>query len=79
MYQPPETTNESRDFFRGFLVQVGKIVPVLKDPMLGCYPVSNDYADTELHLVPSAARKRSSELGRLLKNWETFTAAELSP
>lgn len=61
-----------------FLREVAALVPVLKDPSLGAYPVREHFADTEWHLTAAGAAARSDSLAVQLKANLFWTQAELS-
>ena len=60
-----------------FLSQVAELMPVLKDPALGVCTNRGYYADTGWHLTPAASNLRSDSLGRQIREWNTWSRAEL--
>jgi hypothetical protein len=60
-----------------FLWHVAELMPVLKDPTLGVCTNREYYADTGWHLTEAGSNLRSDSLGRQLKEWSTWTVAEL--
>jgi hypothetical protein len=60
-----------------FLLRVAELMPVLKDPTLGVCTNRAYYADTGWHLTEEGSNLRSDSLGRQLKEWSTWTEAEL--
>jgi hypothetical protein len=45
---------------------------VLKDPTLGADTNRAEFADTNWHLNPQAAARRTDELAREIQQWETW-------
>ncbi len=66
-----------RRLYLHFLQQVAPIMPVLKDPTLGADPRPEDFADSDGHLTPSAAERRTDSLARQLQQQSFWTRAEL--
>jgi hypothetical protein len=60
-----------------FLLQMAELMPVLKDPALGVCTNREYYADTGWHLTPAASNLRSDSLGRQIREWSTWSRAEL--
>jgi len=60
-----------------FLIEMIHFIPVLRDQALGADPVASDFADTPLHLTETAALRRTDELGRELRTWDTWTRQDL--
>jgi hypothetical protein len=54
---------------RRFLEDVGRIVPVLPDPLMGVNTRREDYADSLVHPTGDAARRRTDDLARILRDW----------
>ena len=52
-----------------FLADVGRIVPILPDPSLGVNTRREDYADSLVHPTGEAARRRTDDLARILRDW----------
>jgi hypothetical protein len=44
---------------------------------LGCDTNQTDFADTDFHLVTSAAEERTDELAQQILHWNVWTVAEL--
>jgi hypothetical protein len=65
-----------RDNIR-FLLQVARIMPVLKDPRFGAYSVLEHFADTAWHLDETGSALRTDELGVQVKEWRVWTVEEL--
>lgn len=61
----------------GFLREVARFMPVLKDPLLGAHPVREHFADTEWHLTAEGARLRTEALAAELKARKYWSVAEL--
>jgi hypothetical protein len=78
VYHLPEQAEEARSKFKIFQAEVNQYMAVLKDPFRGCYTVREEFADSNLHLIPTAAMKRSEELGRELLSWDVYEKGTLS-
>ena len=52
-----------------FLADVGRIVPILPDPSMGVNTRREDYADSLVHPTGEAARRRTDDLARILRDW----------
>jgi hypothetical protein len=78
MFHSKEDAERVRINFRSLLAEINVYMPVLRDPFLGCHSEREDFADTNLHLVPDAAKKRSDELARELINWDVYQTGDLS-
>ncbi len=76
-YSRPEDARAFRRQNAGFLLQVSRYLPVLKDPMLGAYTVREHYADTALHLTAEGAAVRSDRFAEQIKTWEMWRPEEL--
>jgi len=54
-----------------FLADVGRIVPILPDPSMGVNTQRGDYADSLVHPTGEAARRRTDDLARILRDWHS--------
>jgi hypothetical protein len=70
MFYPPEHAAQMRKEFGKFLDEANIFLPILRDPIMGCYPIKEDFADSPLHLVPKAAQKHTDELARHILAWD---------
>jgi hypothetical protein len=61
-----------------FLLQVNEFIPVLKDTHLGADTDVEHFSDTVWHLNGTASALRTDELGEQIKNWNIWTAEDLS-
>jgi len=59
------------------LLDILTLMPVLKDPTLGVYPVWDHYADTQLHLTEPGAAAQSDALAAQLQQRSYWSRAEL--
>lgn len=59
------------------LLEVVALLPVLRDPALGVYPVRDHYADTQLHLTGPGAAAHSDALAAQLQEGRYWSRAEL--
>ena len=59
---------------RRFLDDVGRFVPVMPDPSMGVNTRRADYADSTVHPTGEAARRRTDDLARLLRDWRPEVA-----
>ena len=73
----PDDQASFQDQNAAFLLRVAEFMPVLKDPTLGVCTNRAYYADTGWHLTEEGSNLRSDSLGRQLKEWSTWTEAEL--
>ncbi|MFM1769921.1 MAG: hypothetical protein RJA22_2450 [Verrucomicrobiota bacterium] len=76
-YCPPVRTPEHRRRNLAFLREVVEILPALREPSAGSHSVAGDFADTNMHPTPEAARRRSDELAASLRDWSLWTPAAL--
>jgi hypothetical protein len=76
-FSPSDAADAYRRFNARFLMRVAEILPVLRDPRLGAYEVREHFADTELHLTPEGAARRTDELADLVANWRIWSPEEL--
>lgn len=76
-YCPPARMAEYRRRNLAFLREVSDILPVLREPSAGAHPVMADFADTDMHPIPDAARRRSDELAASLQTWSLWTTPAL--
>ena len=73
----PDDQVSFREQNAAFLLRMAELMPVLKDPTLGVCTNRAYYADTGWHLTEEGSNLRSDNLGRQLKEWSTWTEAEL--
>jgi hypothetical protein len=76
-FTTPDEQVSFQDKNAAFLLHLAELMPVLKDPTLGVCTNRAYYADTGWHLTEAGANLRSDSLGRQLKEWSTWTEAEL--
>lgn len=76
-YCPPDRLAQYRRRNLAFAREVAEILPVLREPSAGSHPVMTDFADTEMHPTPDAARRRSDELAASLQAWNLWTTPAL--
>jgi hypothetical protein len=77
IYHLPQQAEEARSKFKVFQAEVNQFMAVFKDPFAGCYTVREAFADSNLHLIPNAAMKRSDELARELLRWDVYERGTL--
>lgn len=64
--------------YAGFLLDILQILPVVRDPLLGCNPNPNEFADTTQHPLRSGAIRATRSLGTALATDQFWTKEELS-
>jgi hypothetical protein len=74
---PHEETGAFRRSNARFLARVSRFIPVLRDEKLGSHARPEDFADTAWHLNEAGAELRTRQLGEAVKNWKTWSLAEL--
>jgi hypothetical protein len=60
------------------LLSISELIPVLKDPRLGCDAVREHFADTAAHLVVEAAELRTDDLADQIQNLRVWSREELA-
>ncbi|HEX4140418.1 MAG TPA: hypothetical protein VHY09_08730 [Candidatus Methylacidiphilales bacterium] len=77
-YYHPGDEAKARIYNREFLLKMASIMPVLRDEKLGVWDRVQDFADTEVHLDPDGAARRTEYLAPILTQWQTFDRSELA-
>lgn len=76
-YCPPDRLREFQKSNIDILLKINEFMPVLKDPCLGANTNIDLFADTVWHLTEPGSALRSDSLASSIKNWDTWTTAEL--
>jgi hypothetical protein len=77
IYAPPEDEPKARRGNARRLLEVLALMPVLRDPALGVYPIRGHYADTQLHLTGPGAAAHSDALAAQLQPGRYWSRTEL--
>jgi hypothetical protein len=76
-YVAPDQARQYASASAGFLVEISRHMPVLKDVSLGVHTNRTHFADTEWHLTSEGARERTLQLADHLRTGAIWTVAEL--
>jgi len=76
-YRSPANVKSLQKTNLSILLEINKILPVLKDQRMGAHPRVEDFSDTYYHLIPEAAAKRTDELARQIQAWDIWNPGEL--
>ena len=73
-------TDQSAGFQRDnahLLIEIAKLIPVLRDPALGAATNSGHFADTVSHLNEEGSRLRRDILCQAVQQWDVWSIEEL--
>jgi len=77
-YCPPEELAGYRLAATDFLREIGAILPVLADPLLGAQPDKTIFADTGWHLTERGSELRTDSFAEALRNYQVWDDRSLA-